>query len=162
MHTAARRYVASHVLGRRWNRVVEIGGRNVNGGIRDLVAAADYTSLDLAPGPDVDVVADCRTWQPPQPVDLVLCCEVLEHAPDPAGVVAAAISYLGSGGRLVLTCAGPGRAPHSGYHGGPLADGEHYANVDPEDLLGWCGALRDVDLQRDPDACDVHLTGVRP
>jgi SAM-dependent methyltransferase len=159
VHDAARRFVAQHVAGRRFGHVVEVGGRDVNGSVRGMFAAASYTAVDLEPGPGVDVVADCRTWAPDEPADLVLCLEVLEHADDPAGVVGACVSYLAPGGLLVVTCAGPGRTPHSGHHGGPLEDGEYYANVDPDDLDAWLGDLTDVQVHYAAGPCDVYATG---
>lgn len=116
--------------------VVDIGGATVNGSLRPLLPGADYTSVDPVPGAGVDVVADGAEWQPPEPVALVLCTEVLEHCDHPAGIVANAASMLKPGGLLLLTCAGPDRAPH-GARGAPLAEGEYYAGVEPEDLRSW-------------------------
>lgn len=163
MHAAARRYVADTIDGVRYPLVVEIGGRNINGGVRDLVGHDRWTSIDLEDGPDVEVVGDCRTWTPPYQGDLVLCLEVLEHSPDPRAIVKAACSFVAPGGRLLVTCAGPGREPHSGHDGMPwLQDGEHYANIDPRLLLGWFleGALADVQVVYDAVDCDVRATGV--
>lgn len=162
MHPEARAFVEQALRGAGpWSRVVEVGGRNINGGIRDLVTADEYICVDLEPGPDVDVVADCREWSPPGPADLVLCLEVLEHAPDPAGVVFAATGYLRSGGRFVLTCAGPGRAPHSGHDGMHVRSDEHYANIDPADLVAWLKAagIDDGWVEYAPASCDVYATG---
>lgn len=162
MHDSAFRYIASVVEGRHYARVVEVGGRNVNGGVRELIAADEYLSIDLEDGPDVDVVGDCRTWQPPWLASLVVCAEVLEHADDPATVVKACVSYLKPGGRLVVTCAGPGRAPHSGHDGGPVQTNEWYENIEPVDLERWmlegCEAVR-VEYHAIPK--DVYATGIK-
>jgi SAM-dependent methyltransferase len=161
MHAAARSFVAGALAGSHFGAVVEIGGRDINGGVRDLFTCDTYVSLDLEPGAGVDVVTDCRDWTPPEPVDLVICCEVLEHAPDPAGVVKAAVSYLAPGGLLVVTAAGPGRAAHSGHDGGPVRPGEHYGNIDPDDLDQWLAELDDVQVVYAPMPCDVYATGMR-
>jgi hypothetical protein len=159
MHTAARQYVSSIISAGRYGTVIEVGGRDVNGGVRGLIRYRSYTCVDLYPGEGVDVVADCRDWSPPVKADLVLALEVLEHAEDPAGVVKACISYLADGGRMVLTCAGPGREPHSGIDGEAVRPGEHYQNIDPDDLRGWLAELDDLDVtQRGPD---LYATGVR-
>jgi SAM-dependent methyltransferase len=123
--------------------VVELGSREVaGGGVRDLFGGAlGYTGVDLLPGPGVDVVADAAVWRPEAACDLVICCEVLEHSPDARAILRNAYGMLHPGGRLVVTCAGPDRAPHSAADGGPLRDGEYYRNVAPDDLAAWLGAL---------------------
>lgn len=162
MHDAALRYVASVVEGKHYPRVVEIGGRNVNGGIRQIVSAEEYLSIDLEDGPEVDVVGDCRDWEPPWDASLVLCCEVLEHAPEAREVVDAAISYLRPGGRLIVTCAGPGRIPHSGHDGGPIQANEWYENIDPDDLEKWLTEdLEAVRVRYNGLAKDVYATGIK-
>ena len=163
MHPAARSYVARTLGETPYRRVVEIGGRNINGGVRDLIPHEEWLSVDLEPGVDVDVVGDCREWRPPWPADLVICLEVLEHAPDPDGIVVAAIGYLARSGRLLLTCAGPGRPEHSGQDGMPqLQPGEHYANIDPNRLRSILqAALVDVEVVYDETDHDVRATGVR-
>lgn len=163
MHDAARAYVASVLAGSHWGHVIDVGGRNVNGTVTDLFTLGRYECVDLHPGPGVTTVADCRTWQPEEPADLVLLLEVLEHTDDPKGVLAACMSYLAPGGRLVVTAAGPGRAVHSGVDGGPaLYAGEHYANVEEADLARWLDGLDQVQLARNEAARDVYATGVKP
>ena len=135
MHDAARGFVARVVTGRQFANVVEVGGRNVNGGVVDLIDYTQtYTAIDLYDGPGVDVVADIRDWDTEVAADLVICCEVLEHCEDVPAVVASCVRQMAPGGYLVITCAGPDRAPHSGHDGGPVRPGEHYANVKPTDL----------------------------
>lgn len=162
MHTEARDYVATVATDRHYPRVVEVGGRWINGGVRDLVDSHTYISLDLHPGGDVDVVIDVRDWRPPAPIDLVICCEVLEHADDAEAVVAACTRMLAPGGRFVMTCAGPGRDPHSGLDGGPVRAGEHYANIEPAEMKGWLDALGDVQVLHYPTRGDLYATGVMP
>lgn len=141
-------------------RVLDIGGRNINGTCRPLFPNADYTVLDLAPGPDVDIVADAADWTPDREYDLVLCVEVFEHAGSWPAICWTARRATQAGGRLVLTMAGPGRAPHSAVDGGPLRAGEHYRNVEPEELAeilqhGW------TDVVIDQLGADVRATAVK-
>lgn len=140
------------------DRVVELGSRDVNGSAREAWPSARWTGVDLAGGPRVDVVADAAgpellsllaEWSGmalarcgldahlAPGFDLVVCCEVLEHAADAAGIVRNAGRIVRPGGALLVTCAGPGRAPHSAIDGGPLQDGEHYCNVDWVELRDW-------------------------
>ena len=124
-------------------RVLDIGGRNINGTALDHFPNADATVLDVAPGAGVDIVADASTWVPTQEWDLITCCEVYEHTYSWPGITATAFKALRSGGVFIVTCAGPGRHRHSAVNGGcRMFPGEEYANVSVEDLervLTECG-----------------------
>lgn len=161
MHAAAHDYVARHRTD-KYISVVEIGSRDINGTVRDLFPAADYVGVDLTAGNGVDVVADAATWKPKRKVDVVVCCEVFEHtATWPDIVWSAANTMLRAGtGRLIVTAAGPGRAPHSAVDGGPLRDGEFYANVDPDELAQTMIDAGFVDVEIDEVPGDVRATGV--
>ena len=163
MHPAAYRFVASIVSAGQVppGLVVELGGRDVNGSIRGLFWGS-YVSVDLAPGPGVDVVADAATYTPPAPAACVVCCEVLEHAPTAPAIVANAAAMLQPGGLLIVTAAGDGRAPHSAVDGGPLRDGEYYANVTPGDVGGWCAGLEQVRVWTNRRAGDIYATARKP
>lgn len=142
MHEAAYRWVAEQVARHGpWDNAVEIGSRDVNGSVRSLFGGARYTGVDIEQGPGVDVVADGSIWQPAEPVDCVVCCEVLEHHRDPETVVMNMVKMLRPGGCLIVTAAGPGRPPHSAYDGGQLRADEHYTNIDPDDLGLWLDGL---------------------
>lgn len=140
MHQAARWWVEQW-RGPDVDGVLEFGGRDVNGGVRDVwPEAARYVGVDVQPGPGVDVVGDAGTvdcghgmW------DVVVCCEVLEHVDDETAeaICANAWVHLRDGGRLIVTAAGPGRVPHSAIDGGPLRPGESYRNVDRVMLGRW-------------------------
>lgn len=105
----------------RGGSILEVGSMNVNGSVRDSFDQADYVGIDQAPGPGVDEVVNVhyipgRALQAgpiprlAQPNDLVLCLEVLEHDPDPVGLVRVLRSYcLKPGGLLVLS------TPTSGF-----------------------------------------------
>jgi len=116
-------------------RVLEIGSLDINGSIRPLFDTAHYHGIDLVEGPGVDEVADAATWSPPGRYDVVICAEVLEHSPAWEQVMATMWDALEPGGLLLMTCAGPGRAPHSAVDGQEVRDGEHYANVSPGAVL---------------------------
>lgn len=114
--------------------VIDIGGRDINGSPRRLFdPAGEYLSIDLHPGPGVDVVADFTEWRG-DPVDVVVCMEVAEHTPQWADLLCNARDHLHPGGLLIFTAATDPRAPHSANDGGPLADGEWYQNIDPDVL----------------------------
>lgn len=156
MHGFVRRFVGQHTAGRKFGSVVEVGSYDVNGTIRDLIEADSYTGVDRRPGPRVDLVANAHLLDHPPVLDLVVCCEVLEHDPDPAGLLCRMYSWLAPGGWLLVTCAIDPRAPH-GSDGGAVGV-EHYANVDPAIFAQW-GRLEAMEF--DNVAGDVGVLIVR-
>lgn len=142
-------------------RVVELGGLDINGSVRDLFDGVDYISVDLVDGPGVDVVADAAHYQPVAEPDTVLCCEVLEHARRADLVVSNAIRMLGPGGALILTCASPPRQPHSGIDGGTVRPGEWYRNVPLADLARWLEGTEVRHLEWHDWRGDLHALAVK-
>lgn len=141
-YAAVERIAAAYGLLRRKNlAVLDIGGRNINGTVRDLFAAKLWVALDAAKADGVDIVADARTWEPDRFYDLVVCTEVFEHVHGWPAVLATAYKALADDGVLIVTCASDRRPPH-GAAGGPWPEpGEHYRNVQPAELAA---ALADV------------------
>ncbi len=144
--------------------VLDVGGRNVNGSPRGLYPNATvYRILDIAPGDNVDIVADASTWEPDQEYDVVVCAEVFEHTDVWPGICATIHKALKPQGRAVFTMAGPGRQMHSAVDGGTLRVGEYYGNVDPYDLkrvLKDCG-FQDVEVDQQYSPCDVRAVAVK-
>lgn len=136
MHDAAYKWIEHHTSKLpAFGSVVEIGSLDINGSIRPLFGDADYIGLDPQDGPGVDWVGDAAEYEPPSPVDCVVCCEVLEHAANWRELVRKGVGWLGDDGVMLVTCAGPGRRPHSCVDGGyELRDWEHYENVSPAEL----------------------------
>lgn len=157
MHDAAYRYAARWASDRPI-RVLEIGSLNINGTTRDHFPNADYTGLDIVPGPGVDIVANAATWTPDREYDVVICQEVFEHTPDVVDICLTAYRAARRGAHLVVTCAGEGRAPHSAVDGGQVRSGEYYRNVDLTLLraaivvAGW----GDVEVQQVGEDLQAH------
>ena len=170
MHPAAMAFLTDEVAEHRLAdaaRVLDVGGRDVNGTPRHLFPAADYVVLDAMPGPDVDIVgdaADPRTTAALGLFDVVVCAEVLEHAEQWRRLVAACWDTVVDGGRLLVTCASTGRAPHSAHDGGPLRPGEHYGNVTPPEMRAVLAVLG-VDthtLTHNPADGDLYVGATKP
>lgn len=161
MHGAAMAYVEANrpdVAG----DVLDVGGRDINGSPRHLFAdATTYLVVDPQEGPNVDLVADIVGLGLEDFADTVLCLEVLEHAENWRGIVAACATACRPGGRVIVTCAGPGRAPHSAVDGGPVRPDEWYRNVGSDELaeaMTACGLL--VRAERFDE--DTRAMGVKP
>lgn len=134
MHNEAFAWVAAHATQDEVT-VLDLGGRNVNGSVRDLFPnATKYVAVDIREGEGVDVVADAATWVPDDEYDVVVSTECFEHTAVWPEICLTAFKATRPGGRLILTMAGPGRSEHSAIDGGPIQPGEYYGNVDPEHL----------------------------
>jgi SAM-dependent methyltransferase len=91
--------------------VLEVGARENSTRFRDYFISNDrptvteYIGTDIEPGTDVDVICDLTAPVNPLPknhFDLVICCSVMEHVPNP-WVMAEKISELvKSGGKLYI------------------------------------------------------------
>lgn len=119
-------------------RVIEIGCREINGGIRHLFRNTSYLGIDILPGPEVDIVADATSWKPDFRADMVICISVFEHTPWGREIVNNAASWLTDDGVMVLEAAHIMK-PHSPvtgeyYAGEPT---EWYRNITQQDYESW-------------------------
>jgi SAM-dependent methyltransferase len=156
MHEAARQYVgaATNVFNLHGD-VLEIGGINVNGGVRDLIPHTRWVSVDIIPGPDVDIVADAADLRLGELFDVVVSTEVFEHTARSPEIIVTAFEHLKPAGYFVATMAGPGRPVHSA-NGGQLQPDEFYENVEPNVLAGWLAAAGFSEMGIDQAADDVR------
>lgn len=160
MHDEARHYVERFATDAKVS-VIEVGSRRINGEVRDLFPNARYHGIDIQDGPGVDEVADGATFQPSRRVDLVVCCETLEHAEHWRDIVANTFAMLKKDGRVIFTAAGPRRQPHSGIDGGQLRGHEFYENIDPDELHELMTEAGFVGVEFEELGPDVRATGVR-
>jgi SAM-dependent methyltransferase len=106
---------ANDVAGRE---VLEIGSFDVNGSPRTAIAPLGpkkYVGIDTAPGKGVDLVVDgskAHEHFGENSFDIILCCEVLEHAKDWKAVISSAKQTLRTGGITVFTTRSPGFQYH--------------------------------------------------
>lgn len=133
MHDGAFNFVARFATNNQLT-VIEIGSRDINGSVRSLFPNAKWIGIDVVQGIGVDIVVDALVYSPADQVDLVVCTEVLEHTEFWCQIISRAETWLRPYGRMILTCAGPGREPHSAIDGGELQEGEYYGNITPEQL----------------------------
>lgn len=104
----------------RGGKVLEVGSRNINGSVRPLIerliAPISYIGIDLEGGPGVDLVlpGGIESMPPVSPgYDLVVSCEMLEHAERWEEAFRAMARILAPNGTLLLTCRGPGFFRHN-------------------------------------------------
>lgn len=162
MHDAVRQWVADKVAVRGpFVSVLEVGSRNVNGGVRDLFGDCVYEGVDLEPGDGVDYVCDATLGLPEGPYDCVVSCEVFEHAERWELILGHAAKALMPGGVLIVTAAGPGRPEHSAVDGAQLRAGEWYANVDPGVLSAELLHVGFTEIEIDLTGTDVRAVAVK-
>ena len=159
MHPAAADYVNRFRSDTKL-KIVDVGSLDINGSCRSMFPNASYHGIDLVDGRGVDEVADAAVWKPKSLVDMVVCCEMLEHTPVWPTVIARSYGWLRKDGRLIVTAAGPGRVPHSAVDGGPIRAGEFYQNIDPDELETAFLLAGYEDVEIEVVGSDVRGTGV--
>ena len=162
MHPEAYAFIAQHIG--QPTSVLEVGSLNINGSPRALAPNADWWGIDRQAGRDVDEVCDAATWSSPERFDLAICAEVFEHTGHVTSILQTIASHLEPGGRLLVTCATHGRAPHSAIDGGNVRPDEFYRNVDPVNLLTDLEVIgyEPVHFETHHDRGDLYLLAVLP
>jgi len=93
--------------------VLEVGSLDVNGTIRRYFKDCNYTGIDIAEGPGVDVVCQGQAYDAPAGTfDTVVSCEAMEHDPHWRDTFENMLRLCKSGGLVLVTCAGVGRPEH--------------------------------------------------
>jgi len=94
-------------------KVMEVGSLDINGSIRTLFTDCDYTGLDVAAGPGVDVVCQGQDFAAPDAsFDVTISCEVMEHNPFWKETFQNMIRLCKPSGMVIMTCASLGRPEH--------------------------------------------------
>jgi hypothetical protein len=157
MHPEAYDFINREIGRIPYQRVIEFGSRDVNGGVRGLFPKTAekrfpdntrycyYIGVDRCEGAGVDVVGAAEWFQLPKdalPPELVVCCEVLEHTSGAEAIIKQAAELLRTAsapnrGSFLMTCATNPREPHSAVDGGPLRELEFYRNVTPDTAALW-------------------------
>lgn len=90
-------------------RVLDVGSYDYNGTYKPLFDGHEYTGIDQTDGPNVDVVVGEPPWDLPGEYDIVVCGQVLEHAPRPWVLMEEMARQTKVGGRLCIVApsAGP-------------------------------------------------------
>lgn len=96
-------------------RVLEVGSFDVNGSPRThyQADATEYVGIDAQPGPGVDLVCPAHALPFTDPFDTIICCEMLEHDPQPLATIAEMHRLLRAGGHLIVTSPANGFPLHS-------------------------------------------------
>lgn len=121
--------------------ILDIGSYDINGSLKYLFPNSDYTGVDLAEGPNVDVVESGDKYNTDKRYDITLSCECFEHNPQYLQTFQNMIYLTKANGLVVFTCATTGRPEHGTKNTSPhssLASQEvssdYYKNLVKEDF----------------------------
>lgn len=157
MHDSVLKFVAKVVHPDEVSRktILEVGSAYVNGSVKPQLMAmgpSRYVGVDLSPGKNVDVVCAAEHLPDECEADLVVSCEMLEHAEHWKDAFRRMCALARE--TLVLTCRGP-RFP---FHNPP----DHWRFLPAELAMAAraCG-MKVVAAEPDPQVPGVFLKAVR-
>ena len=156
----------------RGARVLEVGSLDINGSVRELFSNCDYTGVDLALGPGVDLACQGQLVEfPTGHFDTTISAECLEHNPFWRETVANMLRMTRPGGLVLISCATTGRLEHGTTRTNPDAspftsaeNWTYYQNLDRSDLengLNLDGWLADRGSWVNFITRDLYFIGVR-
>jgi SAM-dependent methyltransferase len=153
-------------------RVLEVGSLDVNGSIRRHFTDCDYTGVDVAGGPGVDLVAQGQDLDfPDGSFDTTVSAECFEHNPYWSETFANMVRMTRPGGLVAFSCASTGRPEHgtaradAGSSPLTVALGwEYYRNLTEEDfrdVFDFDGLFSDHGFSYHAGSHDLYFRGVR-
>jgi SAM-dependent methyltransferase len=94
-------------------KILDIGSLDINGNNRFLFENCEYVGLDVASGPNVDIVSVAHLYDAPNDTfDTIISTEVFEHDMYYIETIKNIIRMLKPGGAFIFTCASTGRLEH--------------------------------------------------
>lgn len=157
-------------------KVLDIGSLDINGNNRFLFANCDYTGLDVAEGPNVDVISVGHQYNAPdESYDTIISTEVFEHDMFYEETIKNVIRMLKPGGAFIFTCGSTGRLEHGtrrsdGSFSAPLLIqiseewADYYKNLteeDVRDIEGFNAAFEYTEFEYNPTTCDLYFFGIK-
>ncbi len=153
-------------------KVLEVGALDINGSVRKLFTDCDYTGVDIAEGPGIDLACPGQLLAfPSGQFDTVVSAECLEHNPFWRETLANMLRMLKPGGLLIMTCATRGRKEHGTTRTSPEASPltvaarwDYYRNLSANDIAaavhlpGWLSSWH---FWTNHVSRDLYLVGFR-
>lgn len=144
-------------------RILDVGGADVNGSVRDYFPNSRFTGLDIEPAPGVQIVANAATWRPSWndgSWDIVIATELFEHTAEWAAIIKTMADVLDFTGPelLIATCASTGRPPHGARGEWGVPTGQFYGNVGPDELEQELNTyFKEVHVEYNPNPGDAYM-----
>lgn len=153
-------------------KVIDIGSLDINGGPHRLLNAREYVGVDLAPGPNVDLVSRGELVDLPTGYfDVAMSSECFEHNPAWRETLHNMIRMVRPGGLVIFSCATTGRPEHGtsrsdGGSAAPLAveaGQEYYENVTESDAIEEArkANLARYFVETEPYAHDLYFAALK-
>jgi len=130
-------------------KVLDVGSLDINGNNKHLFTNCEYTGLDVAEGPNVDVISISHQYQAPDNnYDVIISTEVFEHDMFWEKSLLNITRMLKPGGLFLFTCAAPNRQEHGtrnsdGSYAAPLLLqiseewSDYYKNLSIDDISNF-------------------------
>jgi SAM-dependent methyltransferase len=119
---------------------LDCGSLDINGNNRYLFNNSRYIGIDIAHGPNVQIVTRVHEFHPADGklYDTIISTEMLEHDANFAQSLYRMYNLLKPGGLLLITAAGQGRKEHGTTASSPKSSpctNDYYHNILPEDIV---------------------------
>lgn len=167
MHASVMQFIERFAPDVRDKHVLEVGSKNINGSVRSVLeprGPGRYVGIDVEPGEGVDLVQPVEDHAISRPADfqgvwpwnyeVIVSCEMLEHAKDWHAAFRAMAELLVDGGWLLLTT----RSEGFPYHNPP--DYWRFDAATLEQAARACGLLV-VNLDPDPQVPGIFLKAMK-
>ena len=158
-------------------KVLDIGSLDINGNTRHFFSHPYYyIGLDLAPGPNVDVVCPAHLYDCGFKFDVVVSGECFEHDMYYARSLNNMVNLLKPGGLMIFSCATDGRPEHGTLrttpHDAPFLSqlgeewGNYYKNLNESDIrkvLDVDNLFSNFEFTTNLlyDVCDLYFWGIK-
>jgi hypothetical protein len=147
-------------------KVLDVGSADINGNNRQFfINNYQYTGIDIAPAPNVDVITPIHLYKSDFLYDVVLTGEMLEHDKYWKDSIRKMISLVRIGGIFIMTCASTGRPEHGttqAHSGSSPHTNDYYRNISATDFE----AIVNIHEEFGPYSlryqnCDLFFYGIR-
>jgi hypothetical protein len=156
-------------------KVLDIGSLDINGNIKHLFSHPYYyVGLDLANGPNVDVVCPGHLYESGFLFDVVTSAECFEHDMYYVRTLLNMVKLLRSGGLMIFTCASTGREEHGTLRSRPEDApflpgvdekwGNYYKNLTEDDIrsvMDVNNLFTNFGFEYEPSVCDLYFWGIK-
>jgi SAM-dependent methyltransferase len=156
-------------------KVLDVGCLDINGNNRYLFQNCEYTGIDVAPGPNVDIVSLGHEYNAPDNTfDTIISTECFEHDMFFPKTFMNIVRMLKPGGLFMFTAGGIGRGEHGtlrtdGGFSSPLTSKipgweNYYRNVDVNWVKSFCNieeTFTEHQFSYEPTVCDIRFWGIK-